>query len=119
MIWIIAIMFAAALLVGVTGFGYALIAMPLLTLMLDTPSAAALVALTGGVLSAVMVAQNWKHVHFGEAAGLILSAAAGVPIGIVLLANAPREPLLIALGFLIIGTTWPRGEGRASERESA
>ena len=57
--WILLIMFFAALLQGVTGFGFALVAMPLLAFLLDAPSAAALVALLGVVLSAVIAVQNW------------------------------------------------------------
>ncbi len=100
--WILLIMFFAALLQGVTGFGFALVAMPLLAFLLDAPSAAALVALLGVVLSAVIAVQNWKDVHFGEVSGLILSAAIGVPFGVYVLANAPQGALLIALGTVII-----------------
>ncbi len=102
MVWILLILFLAAILQGAVGFGFALVAMPALALVMDTPSAAALVALTGISLSTVMLFQNRKGLHLGEAAGLIVAAAAGVPIGVYLLANAPKEPLLIALGIIII-----------------
>ncbi len=99
---VVLIMFLAALLQGVVGFGFALVAMPLLALSMDAPSAAALVALTGVVLSAIIAGQNWKDIHFGEVAGLIVSAALGVPLGVYFLASAPKAPLLIALGIVII-----------------
>lgn len=102
MVWILLILFVAAILQGAVGFGFALVAMPALALVMDAPSAAALVALTGISLSTVMLFQNRKGLHLGEAAGLIVAAAAGVPIGVYLLANAPKEPLLIVLGIIII-----------------
>ncbi|PQA88665.1 sulfite exporter TauE/SafE family protein [Hyphococcus luteus] len=102
MLPVIAILFVAGILQGGVGFGYALVAMPALALMMDAPSAAALVALTGISLSTVMLIQNRKGLHIGEAAGLIAAAAAGVPLGVFLLAHAPRGPLLIALGLIII-----------------
>ncbi|MFC2951793.1 sulfite exporter TauE/SafE family protein [Marinicaulis aureus] len=102
MVWILLILFVAAILQGAVGFGFALVAMPALALVMDAPSAAALVALTGISLSTVMLLQNRKGLHMGEAAGLIVAAAAGVPIGVFLLAHAPRGPLLIALGIIII-----------------
>ena len=40
MAWIVLIMFISALLQGMVGFGFALVAMPLLALMLDAFSAA-------------------------------------------------------------------------------
>ncbi|MCK5746808.1 MAG: sulfite exporter TauE/SafE family protein [Oricola sp.] len=98
---IILVIFVAALLQGALGFGFALVAMPLLALMLGTQATAALVALCGCVLAALMLFHYRRDVHFGEAAGLILSAAAGVPLGIFILAHAPRGPLLVALGLLI------------------
>lgn len=101
MILIVALIFFAALLQGAVGFGFALVAMPLLTLMLGSQSAAALSALSAGTLSGMLLFQNRKAVHFGEASGLILAAAAGVPVGVYALAHAPRQPLIIGLGLLI------------------
>jgi len=101
MIATLAVIFIAAMLQGAVGFGFGLVAMPLLALMIDAPSAAALVALSSATLSASMLIRNRKAVHFGEAAGLILAAAAGVPVGVFALAHAPRQALLIGLGFIV------------------
>ncbi|MEZ5892538.1 MAG: sulfite exporter TauE/SafE family protein [Parvularculaceae bacterium] len=98
---IIAVILLAALLQGAVGFGFGLVAMPLLALLMDAPSAAALAALCAAVMSAVMLIQNRKGVHFGEALGLILAAAAGIPAGVFVLAHAPRQALLISLGVLV------------------
>ncbi|MGD9801733.1 MAG: sulfite exporter TauE/SafE family protein [Parvularculaceae bacterium] len=98
---IIVVIFIAALLQGAVGFGFGLVAMPLLALMMDAQSAAALVALSAGSLSGAMLWRNRKAVHFEEAAGLIIAAAAGVPAGVFVLAHAPRGPFLIGLGLLV------------------
>lgn len=101
MLAVILVIFIAALLQGAVGFGFGLIAMPLLALMLDAPSTAALTALSGGTLSGLMLLRNRKAVHFGEAAGLLAAAAAGVPVGVFILANAPHRPFMIGLGLLV------------------
>lgn len=101
MIAILAVIFIAALLQGAVGFGFGLVAMPLLALVMDAPAAAALVALSSATLSGAMLIRNRKAVHFEEAAGLILAAAAGVPLGVYVLAHAPRQPLLIGLGLIV------------------
>jgi uncharacterized membrane protein YfcA len=101
MLAILAVILVAALLQGAVGFGFGLVAMPLLALMMDAPSAAALTALSAGTLSATMLIQNRKGVHMEEAAGLIIAAAVGVPFGVTVLAHAPRDALLIGLGLVI------------------
>lgn len=103
MVPVLLVILAAALLQSAVGFGFGLLAMPLLALLLDPPAAAALVALSGGSLSAAMLIQNRKAVHFGEAAGLILAAGAGVPAGVFVLAHAPRAALLVGLGLVVAG----------------
>jgi hypothetical protein len=46
-LWIVAIVVVAAVLQSLTGFGFALIVMPLVTLVIDLQTAAPLVALAG------------------------------------------------------------------------
>ncbi|MBI1364691.1 MAG: TSUP family transporter [Alphaproteobacteria bacterium] len=98
---IVAVILAAAMLQGAVGFGFGLVSMPLLALMLGAQSAAAVIALCSASLSATMLIQNRKAVHFGEAAGLIGAAAFGVPVGVLFLAHAPRHAFLIGLGVFV------------------
>ncbi len=46
-VWIVAIVFVAAVLQSLTGFGFALVVMPLVTLVIDLKTAAPLIALAG------------------------------------------------------------------------
>ena len=101
MLFIVSIIFAAALIQASVGFGFALVAMPLLALMLDVQSTAALTALCAFALSASMLARHWRAINIMEASGLIVSAIAGVPFGVALLAYAPRTVVLVLLGLLI------------------
>lgn len=93
--------FAAALVQGTIGFGFALTAMPVLALLMDVKDASALVALNAFILSAVMLAQNRRDVDFREATGLIGSAIVGIPFGVLLLARAPQQVVLLILGVTI------------------
>ena len=102
MVLILAVILLAALLQSAIGFGFGLVSMPLLALMMAAPDAAALVALCSATLSGTMLIRNRKGLHVEEAAGLILAAAAGVPVGIFILASAPRQGLLIGLGLVVL-----------------
>jgi len=46
-LWIVTIVFAAAVMQSLTGFGFALVVMPLVTLIVDLRTAAPLIALAG------------------------------------------------------------------------
>ena len=73
------------------GFGNALIAMPLLTLVIGVRSAAPLVALTGLLTAVLILALEWRSVHMASAWRLILAALAGIPVGLLFLTGAHED----------------------------
>jgi uncharacterized membrane protein YfcA len=99
---IIAILCLAALVHGALGFGTGLVAMPLLTLFLGVRDATALVAFVILGTTIVVFAQGWRSLHWRPSMRLSVGAALGVPLGILVLTQAPAEVVQRALGVSLI-----------------
>jgi len=84
------------------GFGEALVAVPLLALVMPVEVAAPIAALVSVTVAAIVLAQDWGHVRARSAVWLVLATVPGIPLGLLLLTRAP-EPLVAArLGTVII-----------------
>jgi uncharacterized protein len=101
--YVLAVIFVATLIRSTFGFGEALIAVPLLALRLPVTIAAPLAVLVSTVTAGVVVVQDWRHVQFRSALGLVLSALPGIPLGVFLLASGNERVIKSILGLLIIG----------------
>ncbi len=84
------------------GFGDALVAMPVLVLFLPTRVAVPLVALQATTIGLILLTTHKRHVDFKSAWRLLLSSAFGIPVGILLLKNAPDLLLKLLLAFVIV-----------------
>ena len=98
------ILFGAAFIKSLVGFGESLIAIPLLTLILGIQVAAPLVSLMAASVTILLLAQGWQRIDLRETWQLILAAMIGVPIGVWGLRSLPAELLTTALGVLLILT---------------
>lgn len=84
---LVALVGFAALGQTVTGFGFALMAMPLVTFVLGVRTAAPLVALMGLTLYTINIIRYHASVIWREVLQLGIAAAIGVPVGIWALAK--------------------------------
>jgi hypothetical protein len=100
---VLAIVFAATLIRSTVGFGEALVAVPLLALLLPVTIAAPLAVLISTALAAVIVIQDWRDVQRRSAATLIVAALPGIPFGLLLLAKVNELAVKLLLGILIVG----------------
>ncbi len=100
---VMAIQFIAALTRSTFGFGDALVAMPLLALLIGIKSATPLVALTALVNAVLILLDSWRVADFRAAGRLLVGSIVGIPPGLTLLTRAP-EPLVKGLlgAFLIV-----------------
>jgi uncharacterized membrane protein YfcA len=80
-----AVIFLATLVRSAFGFGEALVAVPLLALFLPVDVAVPLAVLFSVTVAAVILAQDWGHVHVRSAAWLVLPTFLGIPLGVGLL----------------------------------
>lgn len=99
---VLAIIFIATLIRSAFGFGEALIAVPLLAFCMPLTVAAPLAVLLSVTIAAVVVAQDWKHIHLRSAAGLVLTTVLGIPLGLLVLTNPHQEMVKAGLGILIV-----------------
>lgn len=101
---ILLVVFASALVRTVSGFGNALVAMPLLALAgISMQTATPLVALLSLVLAVCILLQNWKKVDFRSAWRLLAATALGIPIGTFIVKSAYEDVGKILLALIIIG----------------
>jgi uncharacterized protein len=98
----LAVIGVAMLVRGTFGFGDALVAMPLLLLLVGIDVAAPLVALLSVTLAAMVLWQDWRHVHLRDAAALVVSALAGIVVGLLFLARANEAAVTAGLGGVIV-----------------
>lgn len=99
----IAIVFGAALAQSTFGFGSALIAMPLLTVVLGLPLATPLFGLLGATLSLLVVVGDWRHVTWASVWQLAIATGLGIPCGVLLLKFAPTGVIVRGLGIFLLG----------------
>jgi uncharacterized membrane protein YfcA len=99
---VIAIVFLATFVRGLTGFGNALVAMPLLALVIEPTVASPLVAMTAIVMATLMLAANWRDVHIGSAWRLLVASVPGLAIGLWFLTNSSGSAIRLALGLFIL-----------------
>ena len=100
---VIAILFLATLIRSAFGFGEALIAVPLLALIIPVEVAAPTAALVSITVAAVVILQDWLEVDRTAALRLVIATLGGVPIGLLLLTRAPEALVLGGLAAIIIG----------------
>lgn len=97
-----AIVLLAALLQTTSGFGFALLAMPLVALVIGVKEAAPLVALVGWTLYAVNLVRYRRGLDWRVLLPLAVAAALGVPLGVWALSNLNEDIVKSALGVSLI-----------------
>jgi uncharacterized membrane protein YfcA len=99
---VVAILTLASLIRSVFGFGEALVAVPLLALVMPVHVAAPIAALTSITVAAIVLVQDWSHVHVRSASRLVLASVAGIPVGLLLLTHVPEPIVKGGLAVIII-----------------
>ena len=92
------IVFAAATLQRAVGFGFALLAVPLMAFVVPTKSAVVIVFLDGTVISAWLAIRLRRRIDWSTTRRLGLGAVVGAPIGVVVLSLVSAVVLRLVLG---------------------
>ncbi len=87
---------------GISGFGSGLVAVPLLAHFLPLQFVVPFVLLLDFTASVVMGRQSRSQVDWAEIRPLLPFSLIGIGLGIVLLVQLPKEPLLTGLGVFVI-----------------
>lgn len=111
-----AVVLVATVIRSAFGFGEALVAVPLLALVVPVEVAAPVAVLVSITVALIAVVHDWRKIHVRSAAWLILPTLVGTPLGLWML-KAVAEPLVKGLlAAVIIGfATWSLRRGDARE----
>jgi uncharacterized membrane protein YfcA len=101
-IGIVAILFLATFIRSAFGFGEALVAVPLLALIMPVEIAAPVAVLVSITVAALILIQDWRKVHARSAVLLILFTFLGTPLGLLLLTRVDSRIVKLLLAILII-----------------
>ena len=102
-----AVLFLATIIRSAFGFGEALVAVPLLALILPIDVAAPVAVLVSITVALIVVVQDWQDVHAGSAGRLVLATLVGIPLGLLLLKLVSGPIVKAALAVIIISfSSW-------------
>ncbi len=99
---VLLIIFVAFMVRAIFGFGDALIGMPLLALAIGIHTAAPLMALLALVIALLIFIRYRQWVDFRVSWKLIVSALAGVPVGLFYLSRINETLVNLILGIIVI-----------------
>ncbi|PKM95654.1 MAG: sulfite exporter TauE/SafE family protein [Firmicutes bacterium HGW-Firmicutes-1] len=96
--------FVSALIQGITGFGFALIAVPILSTFLLPKDIVPIVVIYSLLMNILMYIRKRTIVHFSELKTLIIFSSIGIPIGVYLLNLLDATIIKLVAGITIILT---------------
>lgn len=99
---VLAVLFLATFIRSALGFGEALVAVPLLALVMPVQIAAPLAVLLSITVAAVIVIQDWRNIHIRSAGWLVISTLFGIPLGLWILKTLSESIVKAILGSFII-----------------
>ena len=102
MVLVLLIIFATSVVQAVAGFGFALLAVPLMVVVIDLQSAVIISSFVG-ILSNML--QSWqlrRNINRNMTRRFVLATAVGSPVGLLLFVYANQSALKIVLGLSIL-----------------
>lgn len=88
---------------AVSGFGYALVTVPLLAAAIDPRSAVVLSALTSIGLTLTAAVRERAYARWRVAGALTATALVGLPVGLLVLTHAPERLLSAVIAVVVLG----------------
>jgi uncharacterized membrane protein YfcA len=96
------VIFLAGAAQSLTGFGFGLVAVPLMTLFISPAAAIPIIVIEGLLLNLVILAQGRRAARLSDMSVLTVAGLAGVPLGVWLLATMEPDSLRIYIGLLML-----------------
>ncbi len=87
---------------GLSGFGSVLVALPVLTFLLDLQTAVPLASTWGMAINIILIIDLWSHLSLKRILPLAAAALPGIPLGVYILKNLPIWELELVLGVLLV-----------------
>ena len=86
------IVVAAATVIGTVGFGFGLVAIPVLLLYLEPQQTVVVSNALIGIVMAMVLLRTWRHLEIRASLGLVIGGMAATPIGVLALNSARQRP---------------------------
>ena len=99
---VVLILTFATLIRSAFGFGEALVAVPLLALLIPVNVAAPTAALISITVAVVVIVQDWSAIDRRAAVRLVASTIVGIPFGLLMLTRVPEAAVKGVLGAIIV-----------------
>jgi uncharacterized protein len=110
---VLAVIGLATVIRSAFGFGEALVAVPLLALIIPVEVAAPLAVLVSVTVAGLVLLRDWREVHAASAWRLILSTMFGIPFGLLMLTSVAESVVKAVLAVVIITFSVYRLLGRS------
>jgi uncharacterized membrane protein YfcA len=101
----IACVFGAAVVRGYSGFGFALLAVTALSLLLPPAEIVSSIFILDVAASVHLLPRVWRDIHWRALRWLAPGCLVGTPIGVYVLAHAPAAPMTLALAVFVLTAT--------------
>jgi hypothetical protein len=99
-----AAIFLAAIVRGFSGFGFSLLSITAISLILPVAQIVPSIFLLEIAASINLIPGIWREIHWGSLRWLTVGYVIGLPFGGYALIHAPEAPAQIVLGVFVIGT---------------
>jgi uncharacterized protein len=97
--------FLASIVRGFSGFGFSLLAITSLSLVLPPAQVVPSIFMLEVAASLRLLPEVWRDVHWRSLSPLLIGCLIGTPLGVWLLANTPAPPMQVALGVFVLVAT--------------
>jgi len=97
----VSIVFCAAFVQGITGFGFVVVCVPLLSLLVGVKFAIPVIALCGIILAGYLFFRLRKDFNFSDVLYLLLGGIPAIPLGALFLRDASEQIVKTALAVVI------------------
>ncbi len=102
--WLVLTISAAGLVRGFTGFGTALIFVPVASMFLPAADVIAIVTITGFVSTSTLLPRAWKQVDLREVTTLVVPALITIPLGLLVMDRLDATVVRWIMTFVAGGT---------------
>lgn len=102
-IYVLLVIGAGAFIRAAVGFGDALLAMPLLALVIGLQLATPLVGIVSLLVTIVLLTTSWRSVNLAASWRLIAASAVGAPVGLWVFIHVDEWVMHVVLGGVLIG----------------
>jgi len=111
-----ACIFLAAVVRGYSGFGFSLLAITSLSLLLPPAQIVPSVFLMEVAASLRLLPEVWRDIHWRALGWLVAGCCVGTPFGVYALAHAPAAPMTLAMSVFVLAAALLLAGGRQMRR---